>query len=85
MSTSLDGGKGGGGMTPTTGGFGPPPPFFLLLEAPEHFFLRQLETYYLLYQLRLGAISKYIMMHQWCCNSSLKTWSWHWFDDDNGN
>ena len=72
-STSLDEGEGGGGTT-STGGLGPPPPFFLLLEAPEHFFSRQLETYCLLYQLRLGAILKYAMMHQWHHNSSWKTY-----------
>ena len=75
MSTSLDGGEQGGGMTPT-GGLGPPLPFFLFLEAPEPFFSRQLQTYCLLYQLRLSDVLQYMMMHEWCHNSSWKMSSW---------
>ena len=61
--TSLDGGEGGGGMIPT-GGWGPPPPFFYFWKLQSTSFLRQLGTYCLLYQLRLGAILKYVMMHE---------------------
>ena len=71
-------------MTPT-GGLGPPPPFFHVWKHQSVSFLRQLETNCLLYQLRLRAILQYMMMHKWHCNSSWKTLSWHWFEDDNGN
>ena len=53
MPTSLDGGEGGHGMIPT-GGLGPPPPFSYFWKCQSTSFLRQLETYCLLYQLRLG-------------------------------
>ena len=55
VSTSLDGGEGGGGMTPT-GGLGPPPLFSYFWQCQSTSFLRQGETYCLLYQLSLGAI-----------------------------
>ena len=55
MLTSLDGGEGGGQMTPT-GGLGLPPPIFHIWKCHSTSFLRQQETYCLLYHLRLGNV-----------------------------
>ena len=84
MLTSLDGGEGGGGTIPT-GGLGPPPPFSYFWKCQSASFSIHLESYCLLYQLRIGAIWKYVMMHEQHHNSSWKLLSLHWFEDDNRN